>query len=609
MKTREKYLNKSLKFLQKNNPSLAHQLMLVDPSGLDFCLTEKNEWNLQRIYQGQIYYYHSQNNALLEAEEWFKSLNIKYLNVIFIYGIGLGYYYQACQDWLKKNVQNRLIFLEEDLSVIHRLCETDLGVQLIKDSQVRIFHFEDISQDVELLNELSWTYFKTSFLVSCLKLYQQVNQQGFLELQHQIVHSFQRKKLFVSEYLNYGSNYYRNFYNNLIKLPQSFLGNGLFGKFNGVPAIICGAGPSLSKNKHYLLELKNRALIFAGGSTLSALIPNGIFPHFGVAIDPNDAQYGRIAAIQPVQIPFFYRSRLYSKALEAICGPRLYLTGGGGYETAKWFETHLGIDGIDLSHGHNVINLSVMIAQALGCNPIILIGVDLSFSEEQFYAEGIANHLNLKNKTLIDDEEWIEKKDIMGRDILTNWKWMIEGQWMSEFAEKHSEIIFINATEGGLGFKNIPNERFESVIQRFLKEERMEIRHIDEYIQKNKLSYIHLNQIKEACKEMGDSLERCRGLYANLIEETGRLIKLGEKESTAVILLNNEIEEEIAYRYVVEIFDKVYRHLYLREVNELKLKRESKKKRVGIHKLNRERFCFLCEVIECNLMLLREVLK
>ena len=134
----------------------------------------------------------------------------------------------------------------------------------------------------------------------------------------------------------------------MLQLPHAYNGNGLFECFKDVPAIICGAGPSLDKNIDLLARLKDKALIFAGSTALNALIGKKILPHFGAAIDPHIHQYSRVAAAEPFPYPFFYRNRLYHEALLAISGPRLYLTGDGGYATGNWFEKMLDIEGEDL---------------------------------------------------------------------------------------------------------------------------------------------------------------------------------------------------------------------------------------------------------------------
>lgn len=613
---------KSLAFLQKVNPSLAYQLKMTDPSDLIFCQTKQGELNLQRSYENQVYHYHSPIDALKEANDWFQSLDLHIATAIFVYGVGLGYYYEAAKSWLKQHPHHALIFLEEDLGVLHRLCETELGLHLLKDPQVKVCYFQSFLTDKMIFNELSWTYFESPFISSNLKLYEQVNPEGCSQLGHELAYYFERKKLFIHEYLEYGLVFFRNFYSNILELPQSYWGNGLFHSFPQVPAIICGAGPSLDKNMLLLPGLKERALLFAGGSALNAMIPKGILPHFGVATDPHIYQYSRVITAQHHPLPFFYRSRLFHAALTAMKGPRLYLTGAGGYETPHWFEKELNIEGEDLDEGHNVVNFSLQIAQALGCNPIILVGVDLAFTDQRYYAEGIASGLNVKEEDLKDQVSPILKKDMNGEPIWTLWKWVIESQWISDFAELHPEIRILNATEGGLGFKNIPNISLTEAAEQFLKNDRQEIQQIEKEIDKHSLKHLRVEQVIELLQRMRDSLHHCSLLYTRLIEENSQLTEEIKQNNASIprdlpqtpsmALIETHIEAEIGYHYLLNIFDQIHIHLHHREAQDL----QSPKHRLSVKKralkkldLQKRRLLFLHDVAHFNQLLIERTLQ
>ena len=622
MKDQLAYFKKNLQFLQKTHPPLAHQLTLIDPSDLEVCWTQQEEPNLKRIYEGQTYYYHSPISARLEAQTWFHSLDLHLATAIFVYGIGLGYYYEAAKSWLKQHPRHALIFLEEDLSVIFRLCETELGWQLLKDPQVQLIYLRSGDSHKDIFNELTWEYFETPFIISCLKLYQEINPKGFLQLQHEISYLFERKKIIVDEYLNYGVGFFRNFYLNLLELPHAYWGNGLFHHFSHIPAIICGAGPSLNKNIDLLPELKERALIFAGGSALNALIPKGIIPHFGAAIDPNISQYSRVAVAQPYKIPFFYGNRLFHEALTAITGPRLYLAGEGSYKTPHWFEKQLDIEGEEFEGGHNVVNLSIQIARALGCNPIIIIGTDLAFTNEEYYAEGIATNLNLIPDDLkIREEDCpIVKEDIEGRPIWTLWKWVIESEWISNFAELHPELTVINATEGGLGFKGIPNLTLKEAAEQFLKEPQSKIAGIYQEIQKYSLNHISLERILKLLEQMKESLDRGISLFSKLLEETDQLLdQIQENKffppnlrTPTMTVLEHEIEEEICYSFLLDVFSQVFIHLHRRDIRDLqspKRRLPTKKRALQKLELDKQRFVFLRDVARFNRELIRRTIE
>jgi len=617
-----KNFKKNLLLLQKSNPKLAYQLTMVDPTDLTFCSTEQGETNLKRSYQGQTYSYHSPQSANQEAQEWFNSLNLNGCTILYVYGVGLGYYYEAAKSWLKQQPDRVLIFLEEDLGVLHRLLETEQGTLLLKDPQVHLFYFQDPLTDKNLFNELSWTYLNCSFVVSCLKLYQEANPDGYIQLQHQLSYQLVQKKVFVEEYLNYGIVFFRNFYPNLMDLPKAFNGNGLFTQFQRVPAIICGAGPSLNKNLEDLKGLTDRALIFAGSSALNALIPKGILPHFGVAIDPNSAQYPRVAAAQPHQIPFFYRNRLCHEALEAISGPRLYLTGSGGYTVSEWFETELGIEGNDLDEGHNVVNFCIEIAHALGCDPIILVGVDLAFTNHQHYADGVATHLNLTEKDFKTSEDFdsqpLLKEDIHGQPISTLWKWITESEWITEFAHTHPLVQLINATEGGLGFKDVPNETLKETASLYLKASENLYQKVRAAIEPQAFS-ISSAQVTTLIETLQKSLDHCIDLLTALLQECQQLamqIKSGlaspdNLQPLAITLLESDIEQEVAYQSILDTFNQIYVRVHYRQIQALqasKRKIASKKQALGKLALQKQRLIFLKDVARVNRELIQRVL-
>jgi hypothetical protein len=622
MKEQHAYFKKNLKLLEKTHPSLVYKLTMTDPSDLQFCWTQQEELNLKRIYENHIYYYHSPVHALQEAREWFQSLDLHLATVIFVYGIGLGYYYEAAKPWLKKHPHHTIVFLEEDLSVLYRLCETELCSRLLKDPQVKIVYFRDRIADKAIFNELSWVYFNNPFIFSSLKLYEQVNPEGYFQVHHEMTYDCVQKKTFVEDYFQFGVGFFRNFYPNLLELPNAHWGNGLFNCFSNVPAIICGAGPSLNKNVDLLASLKERALLFAGSSALNALIPKGIIPHFGVAIDPNKEQYPRVAVTQPYHIPFFYRNRLFHEALTAMTGPRLYLTGSGGFETAHWFERQLNIEGEDLDEGHNVVNFSLQIAQALGCNPIILVGVDLAFTNQQYYADGIATNLKLSAEDLkiegTSNFDPVLKEDIYGNPVYTLWKWITESEWIAEFATLHPEITIINATEGGLGFKGIVNATLQETIQQFLMTSKDEIKQIKLEIHKHSLSHIHIEHIFELLEQMKVSLDQCVVLLSRLMEADDQLaekIKQGgsvpdDLHTPSISLLETDLEEEIGYQFLLDIFNKVYIHSHHRDFQDLlKPKRRLSKNKRALKQLElkKQRLIFLRDVAHCNRELIHHI--
>lgn len=601
------FLRDNLKLLNEVNPSLYFQLIQTDPQSLQFIQTNKQEINIKREYEGQTYYYHAQSGAMEEARNWFEQLNLSNLSTIYIYGVGLGYYYEAAKEWLHQNEQRAVVFLEQDPNVLYRLLETEQGKSILNDTQVQLVYFNDLTEDKIILNELTWTYLIGHFVMCCLNLYREVNASGCLELEQLLSEQIAQKSMITDEYLQYGLPFFKNFYPNLLELPKSYFGNGLFDQFRHMPAIICGAGPSLNKQIELLKTLKDHAIIFAGGSALNALVAKGLTPHFGAGVDPNPEQYKRIEQTRNEKVPFFYRNRLFHQALDALLGPRLYLTGAGGYDIAAWFDEQLELNGDLLDEGHNIVNFCLEIAEALGCNPIILVGVDLAFTDNQIYAQGILEQTALdpsQSSTHFEDQP-VLKTDINGKPIYTLWRWLLESDWTSKFTEAHSGLMIINATEGGVGFKNIPNVSLKETARNYLKEVYPLQSRIQEQIQAHSLASIEVNRVKQLMNDLQISLKHCSDQLVIILKEIDQAKQSGlnSYETPAAKLAEASLEKEIGYEYLLHTFDLIYSRVHLRDWQRLRDPRiqwNDKDKNLKELELQKQRFQFLKDVVQAN---------
>jgi antitoxin component YwqK of YwqJK toxin-antitoxin module len=556
-------------------PKEANTLLKLESPHVSLCQTGKGEWNIKREGNGEETYYHSPNGALEEAKQWFEALDLYNIGTLFVYGVGLGYYYQAAKEWLIQDHSRSLIFLEDDLEVIHVLFETELGRELLSNTQVRLQYFKKTPKEEDSESDLFSIpifHFLCDIRFSALKYYLKKFPDDTSLLGMQLEYIKNCKSFQIMEYMNYGETYFQNFYRNLLQLPAAYLSEKLYKKFEGIPAIICGAGPSLQKSLPLIEKLGNRAVIFAGGSSINILNARGILPHFGVSIDPNWNQYARLFMNQSFLVPFFYRNRIFPQALSLIQGDHLYVPGSGGHKVAEYFENNLGIEEeTKISEGNNVVNFSISIAEALGCNPIILVGVDLAYTDNQSYSPGIIPHpildANKEITTRGTEEELIIKKDIYGNEVHTLWKWITESMWISQFAATSPRTEIINATEGGIGFDGVRNVAFNAAAERFLDNE-MDLKTFihGETQNASMPPKVTKDNIIDLMKEMQSSLERCQKLCAKLRQEFHKLLK--EIKETGKVPENliteksfellRELNKEPAYENVLNEFNKAF---------------------------------------------------
>jgi len=541
---------------------------------------------------------HSSENALTEAKQWFASLDMRNSTVIYVYGVGLGYAYKAAMEWLKKNEEHSIIFLEDNLEVIKEFLKTETASQLLDDPQAWLEYID--WQDIDnFCGDLTLPFSMQKYFFAFLNAYTELFPVRAFTIKLKTAFCSAINSLFIGEVLSFGQLYYKNFLKNALNLPGSFLGSHLYEKFNGMPAIVCGAGPSLEKNLKILETLSDKFLIFAGSTALNAVNANGFVPHFGVGLDPNITHKDRIVANTAYEIPFLYRPRINHNALEAVHGDLIYITGAAGYPFVDWFDKELSIESREVNEGYNVVNFSLSLAAEMGCSPIILVGVDLAYSNDQSYAPGLMVHPTQSNRffgTKSTADELITMQDIHGNPVSTMWKWIAESEWYGKVTK--GKILALNATEGGIGMPGIPNISLEEVAKN------LPVESFDYHLKvhgetQNSLmpTTVTYENIRDLFKDIYRSLENCRNYCQQIVKETNS----GNRNA-----IYEKLEEETAFKHILKnlnenILEYNHRHsLNLKKIKDMKLKDDK------TNALNEKRYNLLAKASELLLSLFKD---
>lgn len=611
-----KRYDKNLQLWAVDSPKEALMLPYVNVGDYSPFLTKSGELNLL-IGKTPL---HDSQNALAEAEAWVKTIEFGKCQLCFVYGIGLGYSYLALRSWLKKSKNRMVVFLEDDLGVIREFMGTEVATKLLKDSQARLHYVSENSENDHFFKMLYWLFPLMPVAIACLPSYRKMKHKKFEELKHSISFTNSYHNSMLDEYINFGGPFFFNYYQNLLQLPQAHEGTKFFGKFKNVPAIICGAGPSLEKQMKQLKGLKNKALIFGCGSAMNALNAAGILPHFGAAIDPNPTQIIRLRENSAKNVPYFYRNRVHPEALTHVKGPRLYITGCGGYDLGNWFDSKLGIKTKELEEGYNVVNLSIEIAKQLGCNPIIIAGCDLAYTGLKSYAEGVEDNVKVTISQITThddfDQQAIVKPDVFGHPTYTLWKWVAEADWIGDFAKGNRKIRVVNATEGGIGFPGVENRSLQECIDTFLKQDYDLQPRIDTLVNETSLGRISQKKIIRLMEELSESFKKCQEHLTTLIEEsveTGRRIAHTREvpdilHSGAFALAEFELSEEIAYTYLLNNFNSIFSLLLSREYDTVRNKMPRThdwKKLLKTIEISNKKFNLLRNTCKANVAIIR----
>ena len=366
----------------------------------------------------------------------------KNAEVLFIFGI-----FPVSND-LKKLLKNnpliQVVFLLETVEELLFFIEQKLD-KGFNNSRIDVLWKQEGMEDERWAEEIAskYPYEKVLFLQNGLE------EDRFEYLSKTFLRKIVLETSVHKELIHYPK-LCRNLFANVQKISKAFDVGLWKDAFIGVPAVVCGAGPSLSTQRQNLHQIEDRALIFAGGSTITALDQMGIIPHIAFAIDPNNEEYDRLRHSHCFTAPLIYGNRVQKDIFR-------FFTGFSGYirtETGGLFEVFLddklGIKDYGIlkhlsEEALSVTTIALMTAIYFGCDPIYFAGVDLSLKKEARYSGNILS-------------SW---ENALQKDEMQLVKWMMERDVIDQVATFFSEKSFYDATGNGLTFKKVRAKPFD----------------------------------------------------------------------------------------------------------------------------------------------------
>lgn len=178
--------------------------------------------------------------------------------------------------------------------------------------------------------------------------------------------------------------------------------DGLFGKFQGKAALLVSSGPSLTENIDFIKKAREHMYVFCVGSSLRALLKYDIEPDFVVSIDSSLRNYeSHFKGINYNGIAIF-DTMTHHLIVDSHEGKAL-----------KMLNELDGISGSifpDLTHFISVASVAIStlnIVGQLGFEEVYLIGQDLSFIDNKYYAEGITIHagVSIEEDIIVDSND------------------------------------------------------------------------------------------------------------------------------------------------------------------------------------------------------------
>lgn len=452
----------NLSFLEKYAPALFHTIKNEEPLHKPKLTEFDTSNNFYMEMEGKICFANSQYHEKEQFFEMFKDVK-KDCQVLILVGIGNG----NIINYVKENFSGiKAVFIVEPVLDIFRryISRNRLQDVFVGMGEITFIVNRREEDSVSLILEMIHDKYM-SVEIAGLPSYFSVLENWYTNFKYQMIKGIRTK---ISTFATLDISKYKWLRNTIynLRVPHARQ-EAVSGLLKGKPAVIVSAGPSLNKHFHLLDELKDKAVMVAAGSAIKILNSKNIEPHFRMVIDAgNDTDlydgkfYGSSA-----NIPLLYANQAYEGILAKYEGDKIFMMLHTDI-LGKYIFNKLEIPYKYVDSGASVVHSAFSFLCQAGCNPIIFIGQDMCFYENELYAEGRASN----KQQNYDPRGWIKQKDIYGNEVYTIRNYLQIKYDYEQLTKRYPDVRCINATEGGLGLEGVENKTLTSVMKEDIKD-------------------------------------------------------------------------------------------------------------------------------------------
>lgn len=371
-------LNKNLEALEKSNLKLVEPIKEAkEPDWIEVVSSKNGMPNLITKVEGKLVNIYDIDSPRKEAKALANINPAKKEDSTIIIGAGLGY---ALQEVLKKKDPFSKVVLIEPTPYMLKLCLSRIDFyDYLMNGELYIVSGNDMIEVSYVINSIDGNCMIENWNL----IIDRYTRIRVLEYDSIITHTADIVNQLRCNTGTVASNGAVIADNDVVNLPYTLRHRGIIelaGLHQLTPAICVSTGPSLQQHIHLLKEAQGKAIIIAIAQALRPLLAFGIKPDFICTVDYGKPNMGHFDGLMDCDIPLICLNRTYAPILKRYKGPKfICATPTPGFEnTAAGILRNKGF----LEQGGSVSHLVLGTALHLGCDPITMVGLDLSYSNE-----------------------------------------------------------------------------------------------------------------------------------------------------------------------------------------------------------------------------------
>lgn len=483
-----------------------------------------------------------------EVELLTKDIDWKKENLVLVLGIGNRQLIKELSSKTKSG--SKLLIYEPDMNILNYVLEHEDLTDSLVPGNILLWWGEDILGEKKgrLFEMLSMNWAKFLYNMQVIISPGYIHYMGiFKQLVKELKTKIQQYYMSLGNALDDVLQGFQQNYQNIEACLETNSMREIEGKYKGYPAIIVSAGPSLEKNIHHLKEAEGKALIISCDACWDACKIHGVKPDAIASIERGIETY-----------QYYYEGKNFDDDL-VLLAPSLVWTDLFNEFHGKKIVVSKNDDGVDgwwkqffpdLDHintGMSCATLAYAAAAIAGCNPIILIGQDLAYTDNKKHSSITHNEEFEGENNASEAEENLMVEDIYGNMIPTDKFYNLFRFWFEDRAMvTDKDIKLIDATEGGAKINGSVIMTFEEAIKQYCTKEKE--KKLFECLSDKVITQ---QMLYDKCKEINQAADK-------VIQKLHRTKKMAKDHyETLEKIYDNNLDDEMTEKQIIKAVKKM----------------------------------------------------
>ncbi len=517
-----KVYEKNISLIKKRHPQLFKKLEKIDENDNPFLIksiiSKEGLITFEVTKDGKTIPLHSRISPTKEIQNLCKRNLNKNEDAVFVMGFGAGY---LIKEIINSIDDVELYVFEPSLHLLKNVLKHIDVTDLLSYKRLFIFPEKDIIDDSIFTEKIP-----VNPKLLSLNSYKKIFEAFYKKLQTSFNTFIQKNSINTATLKRFDRLWTKNTFKNSLYLFSNPGINTVKGLAEGLACIVIAAGPSIENDIEKIIRLSKMGYVIISVDTaLKPLLEKSLIPDFVVSVDPQFINSlflnpGFYSNIKKEKLPILVSDpAVHSSTLKNYPG-KIILT-SSVFPPGKIVERFSGEKGY-IAAGGSVSVAAFDLARILGCDPIVIAGLDLSYKNDRTHLRGsfIDTYRNIKSNKLFPILNFIAEymksgapfktRNNKGEICYTDRRMLLYHSWFERNA-LISDSVIINSTNEGLPLTGIDYKSIDSILKQNKKYDKKKLlQNIEEIFSKYKFNKDGFEKFKKYLITLNSNIEKLK---------------------------------------------------------------------------------------------------